>query len=204
MKKLFAIGAFLLSSLAALGQGPPALNIFTSPDGQFRFVYPESYELLVGERILTATQGRGVGIPVCEFSMALVCVIYPIDGLGFTKFEGAAFSVNAVPAVNDESDCLTYKDQSLRAPGEPHPSAVNINGRVFGYLTRKVAIPGHSQSAPTYRTFQNAHCYELRIAVSVSIEPGTQGPLSSKTREDGAANGARESLKMILSSVVFR
>ena len=60
MSKLTRIAAAVvsLSCLSTLAQGPPALDTFNSPDGTFQFVYPETYELLVGERILKATQGR--------------------------------------------------------------------------------------------------------------------------------------------------
>jgi len=205
MMKLFGIGFLLLSSLGALGQGAPALDIFTSPDGTFQFAYPENYERLVGERILKATQGKHLGIPVCDFSTALVCVIYPIERLDTPGLEGGGFSVGIVPGVTNESDCLAYADRRAQAHGQGfQPSSFGINGRVFRYVFAKRTTAGHSQSADLYRTFQKERCYELRIAVSFSGESTAQQPSSSKSLEDAKTDSVRESLKLILSSLVFR
>jgi hypothetical protein len=215
MLKLSVICLLLLSSLDALGQQTPSLETFASPDGAFQFLYPESYQLLVGERILKATQGRHAGIPVCDFSTALVCVIYPVERLESPRFEAAGFSVDAVPAVTAEQACLAYTGRVQPARGEQtQPSSFRINGRVFRYVSTRRAAPGHLQSAHLYRTFQKERCYEMRIAVSlsdgsiseesVSGESAAPPSSSSKSPEDPAADNARESLKLILSSVVFK
>lgn len=205
MLKLLSIGFLLVSSVGALAQGPPVLDVFTNPDGAFRFSYPDNYELLFGERILKATQGRHLGFPVCDFSQALVCVIYPIEKLDNDKLEAAGFSVDVVPVVTAESDCLGYHDRSAR-PDDEHsqPSSFSINGRVFRHASAKRRMAGHSQSSDLYRTFQKDRCYELRIEVSLSDESTAQQQASSKSLEQIVADSARESLKLILSSVVFR
>ena len=82
--------------LATLAQSPPSLETFRSPDGVFQFVYPETYELLVGDRILKATQGRQAALPVCDFSTAVACVICPIESERETRLEAAGFSVDTV------------------------------------------------------------------------------------------------------------
>ena len=66
MRKLLVVGVLWLvfGALSAIGQGAPPLDTFTSPDGTFHFVYPQTNELLVGERILKATQGRRQAISV--------------------------------------------------------------------------------------------------------------------------------------------
>jgi hypothetical protein len=205
MLKLLSLGLLLLSSVGALAQRPPALDVFTSPDGAFQFLYPDNYELLFGERILKATQGRHLGFPVCDFSKALVCVIYPIERLDDDKFEAAGFSVDAVPVVTAESDCLGYTDRFVRPDDEhPQPSSFSINGRVFHRVSAKRRMGGHAQSSDLYRTFQKDRCYELRIEVSLSDESTAQPRASSKLLEGAVADSARESLKLILSSVVFR
>ena len=60
MLKLLSIGLLLLSAVRLMAQIAPALDAFIDPDGAFQFSYPDSYELLVGERILKATQGRNL------------------------------------------------------------------------------------------------------------------------------------------------
>jgi hypothetical protein len=115
MLKLLNLGLLFLSSAAALAQGAPTLDVFTNPDGAFHFSYPENYELLYGERILKATQGRHPGFPVCDFSKSLVCVIYPVERLGNDKVEAAGFSVDVVPLVTADRTAWLMLIASLEA-----------------------------------------------------------------------------------------
>ncbi len=204
MSKLFWIGVMLLSLgvLNAIAQAP-SLDIFTSSDGTFRFVYPEEYELLVGESILKATQGRNEGIPVCDFSTALACVIYPIQGSDDTRFEGAGFSVGWVPGVNSESECLSYADQRQAAERENELTSVAINSLVFRHTSSKKKIPGHWQVADSYRTFKRGRCYVLQVEVSLSEGASTQKASRSCSLGDARATNARDSLQLILSSFAF-
>lgn len=189
----------------AWAQGAPALDVFTSPDGAFQFVYPESYELLVGERILKATQARRAGIPVCDFSTAFACVIYPIEVLEETAVEAAAFSVDAVSGVNAESDCLTYADQPKKALLNPlQVTSININDHIFRHASARKKIVGHAQAADLYRTYIRQTCYELQISVSISDERQRQKPSSLVNMLDSKANSAREALRLILSSFLFK
>ncbi len=203
-----------LSSFPASGQEPPALETFISPDGNFQFVYPQTYELLQGERMLKATQGRRIGIPVCDFSTAMACLIYPVEVRGVeaanTRFEAAGLSVRAIAGVTEELGCLTYAD--LAYPHQSAPPAteqapvteVAINQRVFRHASLKKTISGHTQAADFYRTFLQQKCYELQIEVSLSEEPPAQKVLPSTSLGDPVADSARESLRLILSSVVFQ
>jgi len=204
MRKVFGVAVILLSIRGCIAAGQaPALETFTSSDGTFRFVYPQTYDLLIGERMLRATQGRRVGIPVCDFATALACVIYPVETTDEASFEAAGFSVRTVSGVSEESDCLTYADQSW-PPGQPFElSSIAINDRRFRHALIRKTISGHRQQADLYRTFDRKNCYQLQIEVSVS--DGPQAPKTPKSRSLGAveADDARESLKLILSSVVF-
>lgn len=195
----------ILASACAWAQGAPALDTFTSPDGVFQFVYPENYELLVGERVLKATQGRHSAIPVCNFSTALACVLYPIELQEETSFEAAGFSVDSVPGVNSEGECLTYTDQLSRSRDEQFDlSSITINDQVFRHAVAKKKLPGHAQAADLYRTYIRQTCYELEINVSVSDESPPQKRPSSGTLGDARVASAREALRLILSSFVFR
>ena len=205
MLKLRSLGLLLLISVGTLAQRPPALDVFTNPEGAFQFSYPDNYELLVGERILKATQGRHLGYPVCDFSTALVCVIYPIERLDSTRVEAVGFSVNAVLGVTAESDCLEYADRFARpGAGQPQLSSFSINGRVFRHASTKKTTAGHAQSSDLYRTFQKDRCFELRIEVSLSDDGIAQQRALPKLPDEAVADSARESFKLILSSVVFR
>ena len=210
MRKRFFIGALWLSwaSIAAIAQGALPLDTFTSPDGAFQFVYPQNYDLLVGERILTGTQGRHPGIPVCDFATAMACVIYPITNEENTRFEAAGFSVHAVPGVTAESECLNYSDQSAKPQLQlAQLTSISINGRTFRHLSSKKKVDGHVQAVDLYRTFQRPRCYEFHIEVSLAEESGGQRPASSNSPAnslgDAKADSARESLRLILSTVAF-
>ena len=193
-----------LSCLGTVAQGPPALETFNSPDGTFQFVYPETYELLVGERILKATQGRNNALPVCDFSTALACVIYPIESEQETRLEAAGFSVDTVPSVSNEADCLAFADELARSRGtQLSLTSVSIHSRLFRHASAAKKLPGHLQIADFYRIFAQQKCYELQIEVSIADDPALQKASTSSTHGDARANSARDSLKLILSSVVF-
>ena len=205
MVRLFCIGVVLLSfaRLSAVAQAPP-LDTFTSLDGVFQFVYPQNYELLVGERILKATQGRHQNMPVCDFSTALACVIYPVELQDEIKFEAAAFSVNTVPGVTSESDCLTFADQrSPQQQESAQTTSISINEQVFRRSSARRKTAGHLQAADLYRTFRHQKCYELQIDISMSDDSSVQKTSQANSLGDPKADSARESLRLILSSFAF-
>lgn len=203
MLKWFSIVLLLSCSWRLTLAQAPALDTFTSPDGTFRFVYPQTYDLLIGERMLKGTQGRHVGIPVCDFSTALACVIYPVETPDETNFEAAGFSVRTVAGVTAESDCLTYADLRPLPDDRLELSRIAINDRVFLHASLRKTVPGHSQAADFYRTFDQHKCYELQIGVSAADEPVTKKAAQIKSPGEAKAESARESLILILSSVVF-
>ncbi len=205
MLKWFTIALLVAQSFShghAFAQATE-LEIFSSPDGAFQFVYPETYDLLLGERMLRATQGRDVGIPVCDFSSALACVIYPIESVQDPHFEAAGFSVRALAGTN-ESDCLTYADQPEPSPDQHlEVTSVAINNRVFRHTSVRKSISGHTQAIDFYRTFGSDKCFQLQIAVSFPASGPKPAPKSSSLG-DVKADSARESLRLILSSVIFQ
>jgi hypothetical protein len=157
----------------------------------------------VGERLLKATQGRQAALPVCDFSTAVACVIYPIESERETKLEAAGFSVATMAATN-ESDCLSYKDERARSRTlDLSSTSISIRSRTFQHASGTKKIPGHAQSAEFYRTFANKKCYELQIDVSISDDLAQQKDSARQSPGDTTANTAKESLKLILSSVVF-
>jgi hypothetical protein len=205
VRMLPILGSLCLTTLGltTLAQGPPSLETFTSPDGAFQFVYPETYELLVGERMLKATQGRKAALPVCDFSTAVACVIYPIESERETKLEAAGLSVATMTATN-ETDCLSYKDDKAQSRAlDLSSTSISIRSRTFRRASGTKKIPGHVQSAEFYRTFAKHKCYEVQIDVSISDDLSQQKDSAQKSLGDSTANTARESLTLILSSVVF-
>lgn len=205
MSKLIRTAPVLAAlCLSTLAQGPPSLETFTSPDGNFQFVYPESYELLVGERLLKTTQGTQSALPVCDFSTAVACVIYPIGSERETKLEAAGFSVDTVAGATNEPDCLAYKDEKARSRTlDLSQTSISIRSRNFRHASGTKKIPGHVQSADVYRTFVKQKCYEFQIEVSVAEDSAHQKASVPNSAGDATANAARESLKLILSSIVF-
>lgn len=206
MLKLFRLGFILFISIGALAQGPTVLDVYTSPDGAFQFSYPDNYVLLVGERMLTATQGRNLGFPVCDFSSSWVCLIYPIEKLDNYKIEAAGFSVDVISPITSESECLAYADRIARPTNNDEhsqPSSFTINGRVFRHVSAEKRMSGHAQSSDSYRTFLKNRCYELRIAVSFTDESSGQQRSPSKSMEAAEADDVRRSFKLVLSTFVF-
>ena len=206
MMKLWFIGVLWLSwaSITAMAQGAVPLDTYSSPDGAFQFFNPQNYDLLVGERILTGTQGRHSGIPVCDFATATVCVIYPIANDENTRFEAAGFSVHAIPGIATESECLNYSDQSAKPQLQlAQLTSISINDRTFRRFFTKKKVSGHWQAADLYRTFQQQRCYEFHIEVSLAEESSGQRPVSSNSLGDAKADSVRESLRLIMSTVVF-
>lgn len=192
------------SPLYGLAQEPPALETFTSPDGAFHFVYPHNYELLEGNRLLRATQSWHHEIPVCDFARAFACVIYSAENPEDTRFEAAALSVRTVSAITLESDCMDYTDQAEMAHVEKIPLlSVSINDHVFRQASFTKTVTGHFQSADLYRIFHKEKCYELQIGVTTLQGPSVQNASKSNTLGSAEADAARESLRLILSSVVF-
>ena len=202
MRKWLAIGVLWCNALYVCAQSAPPLETFTSADGTFQFSYPQNYDLLIGDRILKGTQGRHPGIPVCDFASALVCVIYPVETEEDTRFEAAAFSVATIAGVTAEDECLNDGERPGHSEDRPHLTPVSVNEGVFRHTTISKKVPGHVQAADSYRTFRKRTCYELHIAVSLADEPkASTHPANSLG--DARADRARESLKLILSTIVF-
>ncbi len=180
----------------------PALDTFTSPDGTFHFAYPQNYELLVGDRILHATQSRHAGVSICDFGRSLACVMYPIDGPEKTWFEWAGFAVNAVPGTSSESECLQFAETEASSE-QTHPARVTINSQSFLYVSNRIRKPGQLQVTDSYRAFSQGRCYELKIAVAVTEGLSAHSSNGSPDLADASAERARESLRLILSSFIL-
>ncbi|SPF44410.1 hypothetical protein SBA1_530052 [Candidatus Sulfotelmatobacter kueseliae] len=178
------------------------LATFESPDGVFRFVYPQTYDLLVGERILKATQGKNSDVSVCDFATAIACVIYPFERPGETRFEAGGFAIRRVPNATDESRCLGFADEPPRSDAAPTQSII-INHLEFRRLSARTARLGRLQVADYYRTFRQKSCYELKIEVLLLDAPVAKHPAQSNSLGDARADSARESLGLILSSFTF-
>ena len=120
------------------------------------------------------------------------------------RFEAAAFSAGVVPAVTNESDCLTYADQLRREDSDVmQPTSIAINDHEFLHAFNRKHMPGHVQAGDFYRTFKNGKCYELRIQISLADDAPAPRPAQSNSLGDPSADKARESLRLILASVVF-
>lgn len=204
MRRFTRIAALSLSlgCLSSVAQGPPALDTFTSPDGSFQFVYPESYALLVGESILRATQGRHAVLPVCDFATAVACVIYPLERQWETRLEAAGFSVDTIDGATNEADCMAYADPGARARGTSTLASVTLHSRNFRHAVATRRLLGHLQASEFYRTFRQQKCYELQVAVSL-VDDSAAKKAAPGSLGDPRADGARESLRLILSSTVF-
>jgi hypothetical protein len=131
-------------------------------------------------------------------------VIYPLESETETKLEAAGFSVDSVPGITREAECVAFGDEHARSRGMQSPvSSLSIRSRLFRHASAIKKSPGHLQTADFYRIFAEQKCYELQIAVSISDDPVLQKVSTSNSLPDARANSARESLKLILSSVTF-
>jgi hypothetical protein len=201
--RLFGLLLLLCGSIGALAQDMPAIESYMSDDGAFGFAYPDTYGLLVGDGIYKRTQGKHVGVSVCDSRTALACVLYPMERFQDTNFEAAAFSINRIPSVANEGDCLGYADRAdPQSAQSVSASTVNIMGRDYRHVTTATKIQGHSQSAQRYRTFLKDACYELRVAISLSAVAGGE---SETEKEFNSSNSESVSgaLSRVLSTFAF-
>jgi hypothetical protein len=76
------------------------------------------------------------------------------------NFEGAAFSVKAVPEANTESKCLESPDSNSHSE--------SIQGVGFRASRRGTAGLGHGLSEYVYRSFHRKLCYELAIRIATT------------------------------------
>lgn len=135
---------------------------YTDPRYGYSFQYPNTMKLF--EPINFDKMQLLTFIPLCETS-ASVCIVAPkeLDTIKAEGFEGAAFSVSALPITS--SVCTNYSDLN-RTSGESE----NINGISFSKAVLSGAATGHSNMDFSLRTFRNNQCYQLTVRVTGASE----------------------------------
>lgn len=112
-------------------------------------------------------------IPVCDPDTSILCLAFPGSTYPNSNFNGAAVSVNVIPAITVESTCLTMP-QSGRDAGT---TIVTINGTEYASATGGDAAMSHQSYGTNYRTFHDNKCYELTSLIYTTTfevyEPGT-------------------------------
>jgi hypothetical protein len=189
----------------AVNNGRPAGSSFISPDGRFRLEYSDS---LVSCRRdpnqvnwWVPDHSCDAYTPVCsnfsgDSSETVACIAYPANEMTGTNFQAAAFSVNELKKVTDESECLKVEEPP------PHVGTARneiVNGVKFQVTETDGVGLGNFIDGYVYRNFHNRKCYELDIRIASSnianYDPGTVKSFDSEK--------VQRALKAVLGSFRF-
>jgi hypothetical protein len=191
-------GILILAIFIAHPEVPIHARTFTSPDGAFRFVYPQTY-LVKTE--WNADEISASYIPVCI--EGAICVVTRRDAYKGTNFQAAAFDVLQIENTSTQDSCLSTFS-SNRGANETHKVDVRKTtaGVTFTHLESTDAGVGNYRYSDLYRTFHKGKCYELSVNIATSsygnFDPGT---IKEFTKEDTAK--VREDLTSIVDSFRF-
>jgi hypothetical protein len=173
---------------------------FTSPDGVFRFHYPDSYRLYAGQA--TAEAEKLSYIPPCFSNSASVCLVYPEEQFKQSTFASAAFSVNTVAKARNEDECINYGDIAALPGARPVKTHMEtINRQRFSVSTRRGAALSHWNDVVSYRAFHDSHCYELQTAITG--DSAEHDPKEIKTFSEADIKKMQRELKKILITFEF-
>lgn len=158
-------------------------NSFTSPDGAFRFEYPDtlvSCKRDSNQLDRWAPESCEAFTPVCsdvygDSDDTVACVAYPAsEAKENTSFQAAAFSVSQMKRSTTDSECLRIAEPPPHV-GTSHNEM--INGTKFSVSEVDGVATGNLINGYAYRTFHRNKCYELDIRIAFSnsgnANPGT-------------------------------
>jgi hypothetical protein len=189
----------LVLFLAQQGKPPGSpRQTFVSPEGIFRFSYPNAYILNTKEN----ADEVGVSyIPVC--SDGAVCVVSRRSTSEGTNFQAASFQERVIQDATTQAACS--KGLPENPPTYPLPKDDQkrvIGGVVFTHGSATGAALGHYMSSNFYRVFHKRKCYELSVRITSSsfanFDPGT---IKEFTSED--EKRVQSDLMAILNSFRF-
>jgi hypothetical protein len=211
----------MVCGLAIASSAQQSLKTFTSPDGLFRFHYPNilincmppqtpvspkqstpSKETQPAPSSISDScinQGAICDGPGSEGS-ALACLAYPKEEFkDKPHFVAASFYISQIQSAKTEKACLNGSPDwfviSSKA-GTPTINHVEFKAFLIGDNWA-----GSGQSGPAYRTFHNGTCYELGIQTVISRAEYDPGTVKEFTRKDQVEVEGR--LKEAVNSFVF-
>ena len=215
MKTLVIIGALILAGTAwdqnvsGNRNNQPAMRIFDSADGTFRFSYPQ---LLI--HCEQRPQGAGGGQywideactgygGVCDEPAetdytTIVCFAYPRNEYTNTPaFEAAAFSIGLVGQDTNEKECLAGSSNwNVEQRG-----IAKLGGATFHFFKTSSAGMSQGIDQEIYRTFHDGKCYQLAIAIAVANPKVFDPTAKSLTKREW--NQVQHSLEQARDSFVF-
>lgn len=212
---------FLVCGLAIAGSAQQFLKTFTSPNGLFRFQYPDILVNCMPQQTPSSpiesgisqgtqpavpsipdscmSQGEICGGPGSEGS-TMACFAYPKERFkDKPHFVAATFFVSEIPSAKTENSCLKGSQGWLVLNSKSETTPIN-------HVTFKTFEIGDNwtsggQSGPAYRTFHDGKCYELGIQTVISraeYDPGTVKEFTEKDRSE-----VEDRLRQALNSFVF-
>ncbi len=101
-------------------------------------------------------------LPVCDPETAVVCFPYAKSLFPGTDFEGAAFSVHALPKLKTAAKC------DIVGNGERADGSVVMGGLTYKKFAFGDAAMGHRLSGENYRLFRKGACIQLTTAIFTS------------------------------------
>lgn len=187
----------------------PALKTYTSPDGSFRFTYPDlliecekreqpgGYTWVQKEcSAYFPTCDQGIGLNQNEKTVA--CFAYPRnDHSDSDTFEAATFSIARINDIADERGCLSPSLDQI----DIRKGTARIHGARFAVFERGEGGMSQAVGATVYRTFHSKQCYQLAITQATASAAAFDPPPRELTKEDWTA--IYGSLRQALSSFRF-
>ena len=191
--------ALAISAFAQNIPPTPGLITFTSPDGSFRFSYPD---ILIrcelqqsGDAYSWAQPECSSYHPVCNAAPSpdgpVVCLAYPRnEHTRSDTFEAAVFSVGE--GNESEKECS----------GEQKIKDIVIRGVKFKGFASGDGGMSESRSSRAYVAFHNGKCYGLAITVAMADPqafdpPAKELPKSDWTAINRALEQARDSFQFL-------
>lgn len=212
--KIFVM--LLVCGLAIAGLAQQSLKTFASPNGVFRFQYPDMLVNCASGQTTDTTEKSArlerehslsgscvTRATICNSSesdgKSLACFAYPKEKFkDKPHFIAAAFSVSEVPSTKTKAECVAGSPNWSVTDSKPHP--VTINGASYEVFEIEDDWAGGGQTGSVYRIFHNERCYEL--AIQVAISRAEYDPAVKEFSKQDRAQ-VEDGLRQALNSFVF-
>jgi hypothetical protein len=157
-------------------------STYVSPDGTFRFDYPDSVVQCKRDpnqpHWWIPAESCEAYTPVCsdvscDSESTIACTAYATNDKKGTNFEAAAFSVSEPKGADTENKCRSVAEDFRTVPIRTQ----TINGVKFSVTQTDGVGTGHGMAGLVYSTFHQGKCYELDIRMASTSDGYSDVPL---------------------------
>lgn len=200
---MWMLTTMLVFRLAVAASTPTSLKTFTSPDGAFRFQYPDILVNCMSSQNSANSSCMSQG-SVCigpgSEGATLACLAYPNERFREKPaFVTATFYVSKIQAATLENRCLEKSPNWYVISAKA--STTTINHIVFRTFEIGDNWTSGGQYGPVYRTFHAGTCYELGIQNVISRAEYDPGTVKQFTKKD--SREVESCLRQALNSFAF-